>query len=391
VNFKNDWNQFSITYAKGNDTPASVAVYLDSLDTAPVATVALTGTGSWSTSSTITVPWSSISGEHNVYLLFQGGAGVGNIDKVAFGAPTGLGPNLLANSEFESGTSGWFSWGGTLATTTNRAYAGTQSLVLTGRTSGGSIATDITNVVSSGGTYQVTFWASVGGADSANVNLTRKLVCDGVTTYAWLVNPKAVTNGSWVELTGTFKVPTCTTISQLQIYAEGPGAGVDLYVDHVSLRSPSNLLSNGTFESNTSGWFTWSGTLSTTTALAHGGSRSLLVGSRTGNAPAVVDVTSVVTCGASYAVTFWVSVGNATTANVNLTQKVVYYPNATATTATTTYGWMVNPTAVTAGSWAKLSGTLTVPSCTTLSQVYIYDEGPGAGIDLYVDDVTLSK
>jgi hypothetical protein len=33
---------------------------------------------------------------------------------------------------------------------------------------------------------------------------------------------------------------------------------------------------------------------------------------------------------------------------------------------------------------------MAVPSC-TLTDALMYAEGPGAGVDIYVDDVTLSK
>ncbi len=50
----------------------------------------------------------------------------------------------------------------------------------------------------------------------------------------------------------------------------------------------------------------------------------------------------------------------------------------------------MNPTAVADGSWVKLSGTLAVPDC-ALTDALIYAEGLGAGVDIYVDDVSLTK
>jgi len=195
----------------------------------------------------------------------------------------------------------------------------------------------------------------------------------------------AVRQGQWVELKGTLNVPSCA-LSEVTVYAEGPGAGIDLLVDNVSVRAPvtTNLIPDGTFESSVGGWFSWNGVLSTTTALAHGGSRSLVSTGRTGNGPVARSLMGIVQPGKTYQVSFWVSIGNAAGASVNLTRKFSCQGLADS------YSWVVNPTAVTSGGWVQLSGSFTVPSC-TLTDALIYAEGPGAGIDLYVDDVTLSQ
>ena len=43
------------------------------------------------------------------------------------------------------------------------------------------------------------------------------------------------TDGAWVELVGALTVPNCT-LTTANFYLEGPAAGVDLYLDDVSLR-----------------------------------------------------------------------------------------------------------------------------------------------------------
>ncbi len=43
--------------------------------------------------------------------------------------------------------------------------------------------------------------------------------------------------------------------------------------------------------------------------------------------------------------------------------------------------------AVQQGQWVELKGNLAVPNC-ALSEVTIYAEGPPAGVDLLVDNVT---
>jgi len=378
VVFDKNWDSLSVSYANGGGAPTVVTLHADSLTGPVLATVSLPPTGGWGTNSTISVPFLPISGERNVFVSFGGGV---NVDKFSFSAPAGVGPNLIANGEFEENTSGWYSWNGTLSVNDQYAVTGAQSLRSTNRNGNGPIATSLNGLVAPGKSYEVSMWTTVTGA-AASVNVTQAVTCDGQTSYTWLINPVAVQVGQWTQLTGTLAIPDCV-LGDVQIYAEGPNGG-DLYLDHVSVRAKqaSNIVANGTFESGTSGWYTYSGVASSTTARAHSGSRSLLIGNRTGNAPAVTDLSQVVSKGASYSASFWVSIGGAASADVNLTQKVTC-------DGVTSYSWFVNPVTVNDGQWVELKGTLNIPNCANLSEVQIFAEGPGAGVDLYVDDVNV--
>ena len=382
VVFDSNWDTISVTYGKGTQESGSVSIHLDSLDSPALATIPLEPTDTWAMTTTVSVPFLPLAGEHNVFVRYHGGSGVGNIDNFQIGAPDGLGRNVVANSDFEANADGWYTWDGVLSTSDQLAVSGNRSLLLSGRSGNGPIATNLTGAVVPGKTYQLSLWTTIAGAATANINLTQKIVCDGQAAYTWFVNPTAVQQGEWTELTGSLVVPDCN-LSEAVIWAEGPAGGVDIYLDHVSLRTPasSNVVNNGTFESGIAGWFTWGGTASATTARAHSGNQSLLIGDRTGNAPAAIDLTSSVTRGSSYPVSFWVSIGGAATANVNLTQAVSCDGSAA-------YSWLSNPVAVADGDWVQLKGTLNVPDC-NLTQLLVWAEGPGAGVDLYVDDVSV--
>jgi GH35 family endo-1,4-beta-xylanase len=387
VQLRNTWDTVAVRYAKGSAGPSSLTIHLDSLDAAPVVTVPLPPTAGWGTLATQSVPLpaGALTGEHTVFVKYNGGYGVGNVDSITFSSSR-LGPNVIANGDFESSASGWFTWSGTIGTTTASAQKGSHALIVTNRPGNGPAATTITGAVVPGTSYQVSFWVSIAGAAQASVNLTQKTRCTGGSDqYAWLASPVAVQQGQWVELAGTLAVPSCA-LDEVTIYAEGPGAGVDLLVDDVTARAPTttNLIPDGTFESSVGSWFSWNGSLSTTTALAHGGSRSLVSTGRTGNGPVARSLMGIVEPGKTYQVSLWVSVGNAASANVNLTRKFSCQGQSDS------YSWVVNPTAVTSGGWVLLTGTMAVPSC-TLTDALIYAEGPDAGIDLYVDDVTLSQ
>ncbi len=114
--------------------------------------------------------------------------------------------------------------------TSARAHGGSKSLLFSNRVGNGPIAHSLLGTVTAGKSYQVSMWTTIGGAASASVNMTQAIGCDGVDSYAWLANPVTVSDGSWVKLTGTLNVPNCN-LTNLLVYLEGPGTGVDLYVD----------------------------------------------------------------------------------------------------------------------------------------------------------------
>ncbi|HEY8946450.1 MAG TPA: endo-1,4-beta-xylanase [Polyangiaceae bacterium] len=232
VVFQPTWDVFRVTYAKGNTTPASVSVHLDTLETEPVLTAALQPTGGWGTLSAVDLPWPSLEGKRNLYVRFSGTDGVANVDSIRFGTPS----NLVDNGTFEAGISGWFGWGGTLSSSSERAHSGERSLRVSDRTAGaGTAAYNLTASVTPGSPYSVSFWLAIDGADEAPANLTAKIACAGSSdAYSWLANSSAIPRDTWVELSGTLQVPDCQ-LNELLIFAEGPPAGVDLYVDDVSV------------------------------------------------------------------------------------------------------------------------------------------------------------
>jgi hypothetical protein len=99
----------------------------------------------------------------------------------------------------------------------------------------GPAATALDSVIEAGASYHVSFWVTVGRVPTAQVNLTCALNCNGVTNYLWLANAPAVVNGTWTQLSGSFSIPGNCGAPKAQIYAEGSGANVDLYVDNVSV------------------------------------------------------------------------------------------------------------------------------------------------------------
>ncbi|MFP4113961.1 MAG: endo-1,4-beta-xylanase [Spirochaetota bacterium] len=87
VEFRTDYTALRIGYAKGSETPSSVKVVLVSPDGYEAANVELEPTGGWSTVEVVEVEWPPTEGQYDVYLVFEGGEGVGNIDFVEFLQP----------------------------------------------------------------------------------------------------------------------------------------------------------------------------------------------------------------------------------------------------------------------------------------------------------------
>ncbi|HSC67760.1 MAG TPA: endo-1,4-beta-xylanase [Cellvibrio sp.] len=197
-----------------------------------------------------------------------------------------------------------------------------------------------------------------------------------------------------LESTGGWNTPKSVTIpwpavsGQHDVYIKFNNVYGVANIDSVKFHAPDggvgfgpNLISNGNFESgNTSGWFSWGGTITADTLNPHNGSYALKLGNRSGNGPAAYSLKSLVKPGGKYAVKLWASIAGAASANVNITSKI-------GCAGTDSYSWLVSPVTINNGQWVELSGQLNVPQC-DLTDLLIYAEGPAGGIDIYLDDVS---
>jgi endo-1,4-beta-xylanase len=394
VVFDGKWDTLSVAYANGGGNAITLTVHLDGLASAPVATVTLAPSGDWGTMKTVSIPWTPLAGQRNVFVRFNGGGA--NVDKLSFTASVGPQTNIVANGTFESGTAGWFTWNGaTLSTSTARKHGGGASLLVSNRAGNGPAATDLTSVAKAGKSYPMSLWASIQSPDGTSkaINVTQAMSCkaaDGSvsTTYAWIAGPTTLAGDaswSWVQFSGTVTIPASCTLTQLQLFVEG-GAGADLYVDDVqvldSSTGPTNLITDGTFESGQGGWFGWGSTVSVAAGTAHGGSKSLLGAGMQFGALAH-DIKSVVAPGKRYQATAWVSVANLAAGSGLVKFQTVQNCNG----AGDSYPWLTGNT-VANGAWMQLVGTVDLTGCSTIGNLLLF-VGADAG-DLYIDDVTLT-
>jgi GH35 family endo-1,4-beta-xylanase len=392
VSFDSNWNKLNVTYALGSTSPINLTISLGSLANAPVATVPLAPTGSWGTMQTVTIPWTSLGTVQDMFVRFHGGGA--NLQTFQF---TGPAPsrNLVQNGTFESGTSGWFTWnGGVLSASTARAHSGTQSLLVSHRTSNAPAATDLTSVVTPGSNYPFSLWVSINSPNGSSqaINVTQAASCKAAngtvsTTYSWVGGPITVPSGAtWTQFSGTVAVPNCT-LALMQFWVEG-GVGADLYVDDVQVidnsGAPVNLITDGTFESGQGSWFAWGDTsLAVTTTAEHSGTHSLL-GSGMHNGAIARDIKSLVSPGKRYQATAWVSVGNLAAGSGGVNWQTVENCNSATSDS---YPWLAGAT-VANGAWVKVSGVVDLTACTTINKLLLF-AGAASG-DLYVDDVSLT-
>jgi len=350
----------------------------------------LTPTGSWSTMNTVSIPWAPLSNTQDVYVQFNGGGA--NVDNIKFVVPSGAMKNIDPNGTFEYGTYYWYTWsGGTAATSTARAHSGAQSLLISNRTANAPAATNLASFVTPGTSYPFSLWASIdstatGGAN-ASMHVTQATQCQGgSTSYAWIVNPISMANGTWSQFSGTIAVPNCT-LANLQIYVEGD-AGPDLYVDDVqvlqSVCAPTNLITDGTFESGQGGWFGFGeSSLGVTNTSAHSGTYSLeAVGLSSG--AIARDISTYVTAGKKYQATAWVSVSNLTAGSGSVNWQTIQNCDSATTDS---YPWLTGVTANN-GAWVQATGVVDLTACTKINKLYLF-AGAASG-NLYIDDVSLT-
>jgi len=303
---------------------------------------------------------------------------------------TGYGPNLVANPFFEEDASGWFGFGDPVVEASwMDAKSGSQSGYVTNRTaSWQGPATSILEGATPGDVYNVFAWVSL-MTGSATVNATVKASCPDGDQFIW-VNSAQVAEGTWTLLTGDFVVPDCD-LSELTLYFEGPDANVDMFIDDVYVRMDieaskdeeptDNIIINPGFETDTAGWSAWGGaSLTVSSNRARSGDNSGLLSNRSGSWQGhVYNLLGHVGGGATLNVSAWGMIEGAAQDSMNITLKVVCEGEAESYNQLAAY-------TVNDAEWTELVGSITLPAC-TFSELFLYFDGPAAGVNTYLDDV----
>ena len=300
--------------------------------------------------------------------------------------PAGLEPNLIGNSSFEAGLDGWNVLGsGTLASSMD-AHTGYHSGVVSGRTATfNGPRRDITALTQQARGYDVSVWTRIGGASAATARLTAQVTCTGqATQFIGLAQANASDTG-WVQLSGMLNLPNCA-LQTVAVYVEGPAAGVDVYADDLAVRERplANLVQNGTFEAGTNGWFGWGPSVIGVSSDSHSGSQAGRASGRTDTWNGIAtNLTSVLQREVSYQATAFAKVAGASSAPLALTAKI------RCTGGSDNFVRVASATG-NSSSYSELSGSITMPNC-PLAEVVLYVEGPPAGVDILLDDVSVSQ
>jgi hypothetical protein len=243
--------------------------------------------------------------------------------------------------------------------------------------------------VTQGGTYKVDGFVSIAGAANAPVIVTIVSTCDGSDNFTPVANGTATDSG-FVALSGSYFVPHCN-LSRLDMYFEGPPAGVDIIVDDVSVKQrisipveppPAlpNLAGNGGFELGAAGWVGFGPGVAQTTAFIHSGAAAGVVSGRTANwqGPSY----RLPSGEASYQVGLYALQNGGSAVTLALSAKL------------TCNGSDSFPTIASAsspsGAWTNLQGTLTIPAGCTDAQVYVQQFDGTTFPDVYVDDLVVN-
>lgn len=157
---------------------------------------------------------------------------------------------------------------------------------------------------------------------------------------------------------------------------------------------PGTPISQADFETGLDGWFSWSGTPVLDTEHAHSGNQSLrLTGRTTGSERAIIDLTSLVSQGRSYEVNLWARLDDPANegaqANLNLTKKLSCVNVDDPADVQDSYTWIGGQFVVGEDEWVEYNSAFDT-NCADgyqLSEVLVWVEGAGAGIDFLLDDV----
>lgn len=150
--------------------------------------------------------------------------------------------NVLGNPGFEasSSMSGWVTFGGTptLQGSTLSKHGGTRSALISDRSATYmGIARDIRNLVQVDKGHDLRIWVRTRQNLAATYDLGIKRV-DAAGTRYFSLDRRTLAPGKWVKLGGYYRHTPSGEVSLLQLYVNGPDAGVEFFVDDARLEPP---------------------------------------------------------------------------------------------------------------------------------------------------------
>lgn len=284
---------------------------------------------------------------------------------------------VVAQYDFETGTQGWASFNGaTLALSTSASESGTQSLLVTTNSGGGSSgpSLNVSTLLVPGAQYEITAYVMLTGGETAtNANFTIKRSdssCSNGTCYDTVGSYQVpVTDSGWAQIGGTYTVSATETGLTLYAQLVGPTSTQQFYFDNVVITEtappPSgNSIATYTFQNGaTDGWQPFGSVTLTSTvppiADPVGDQGSLLTSGRSASymGPSI-DLLTVdgVVAGATYQVGAYVMLAAPDSSNPTITMSTKRVDCAN---PSGTYSNLVT-SAVSGTAWTEIQGAMAV-------------------------------
>ena len=307
------------------------------------------------------------------------------------GGGGGGGGGAIVNGGFEAGSlSGWTTAGASESVVTSGCHSGSDCAQLggTGPTNGDSSISQTFTAPT--GATGISFWYDVTCPDTVTYDWATATLKDNTAgTTATLLAKTCVANSGWTQVTGALTAghsytltltshddnyagdPTYTRYDDVTITTGGGGGG----------GGGGGTLTNGGFESGSTGWTT-AGTTTITTSGCHSGASCAEAGST--NASSTSSFSQTFSAGSSNTkLTFWYQVTCPDTVTYDWATATLK-DNTTGTTST-----VLGKTCVASGAWTQVSASVTGGHSYTLTLTNHDDNYPGDPTYTRFDDVAL--
>ena len=141
--------------------------------------------------------------------------------------------NVLKNPGFEDGNNGWAARSCKIEVVKSPVHGGTGAAKAFGRAeTWQGIKQSLLGKVTNGTTYKISAWVRLENADTDTVTISIEQTDDSGTNYKNVATGTA-NKTEWVQLSGEFKLEANGALKTLDVYLEGPAAGIEFYVDDV--------------------------------------------------------------------------------------------------------------------------------------------------------------
>lgn len=149
--------------------------------------------------------------------------------------------NVLINPGFEDGTSVWTARNCLITAVPSPVHTGSAGARAYNRNATWQgIQQDMLNKMVIGETYAVSGWVRTTTSVSSDVHITFQKTDGGNSGDPQYQRAASGTanNSGWTYISGNYTLSVTGTLTQLNVYIEGPDSGIDLYIDDVQVYGP---------------------------------------------------------------------------------------------------------------------------------------------------------